>query len=48
MVNRCGAHSTDLAHPENVNTLCAKCHNISRDWGKTADKLWKKVGRCLM
>lgn len=40
----CGAHSTDLAHPENVNDLCSKCHNISRDWKVTADKLWKKEG----
>ena len=29
MVCRCGAHSTDLAHPENVNDLCSKCHNLS-------------------
>ena len=44
MVHRCGAHSTDLAHPENVNDLCAKCHNISKDWKVTADKLWEKEG----
>ncbi len=44
MVHRCGAHSTDLAHPENVDSLCAKCHDISRDWGKVADELWEKEG----
>ena len=44
MVCRCGAHSTDLAHPENVNDLCSKCHNISRDWKVTADKLWEQEG----
>lgn len=44
MVHRCNAHSTDLAHPENVDDLCAKCHNISRDWKITADKLWEKEG----
>ena len=44
MVHRCGAHSTDLAHPENVDSLCAKCHEISRDWKVTADKLWKEEG----
>ena len=44
MVHRCGAHSTDLAHPEDVDDLCAKCHNISKDWKCTADKLWEKEG----
>ncbi len=47
MVNRCGAHSTDLAHPEDANSLCAKCHNISRDWKVTADKLWVQEGHEL-
>lgn len=40
MVHRSGAHSTDLLDPENVDSLCAKCHEISKDWGKTADRLW--------
>ncbi len=44
MVHRCGAKSTDLAHPENVDDLCAKCHDIARDWKCTADKLWQKEG----
>lgn len=44
MVCKCGAHSTDLAHPENVNDLCAKCHDISKNWKETADKLWEKEG----
>jgi len=44
MVHRCGAHSTDLANPENVDDLCAKCHQISKDWKCTADKLWEKEG----
>ena len=42
MVHKCNAHSTDLAHPEDVDSLCAKCHDISRDWKVTADKLWKE------
>ena len=41
MVDRCGAHSTDLAHPEDVHDLCVKCHDIARDWKVTADKLWE-------
>jgi len=44
MVRRTGAKSTDLAHPENVDDLCSKCHNIARDWKCTADKLWQKEG----
>ena len=47
MVHRCGAHSTDLAHPENVNDLCSKCHNIARDWKVTADKLWENDEHCI-
>ena len=47
MVCRCGAHSTDLAHPEDVENLCGKCLDISRDWKVTADKLWKKEGHEL-
>ena len=41
MVHKCGAHSTDLLHPEDVDSLCAKCQKISKEWGKTADKLWE-------
>ena len=40
MVNRCGAYSTDLANPENVDSLCAKCSNCSKEWKEKADKLW--------
>lgn len=45
MVHRCGAHSTDLLHPEDVDSLCAKCHEISSSWGKTADRLWENDER---
>ena len=41
MVHKCGAHSTDLLHPEDVDSLCAKCQKISKEWGETADKLWE-------
>ena len=47
MVCRCGAHSTDLAHPEDVENLCGKCLDISRDWKVTADKLWEQEGHEL-
>lgn len=44
MVRRTGVHSTDLAHPENVDSLCSKCHDISRAWGAVANELWAKEG----
>ena len=42
MVNGCGAHSTDLQSPENVERLCAKCDNYAANWKPVADKLWDK------
>lgn len=44
MVNRCGAYSTDLANPENVDSLCAKCSKASKEWKVKADKIWKEEG----
>lgn len=40
MVHKSGAHSTDLAQPENVDALCAKCKNACRQWAPVADRLW--------
>lgn len=39
MVEKTGAHSTDLQSPESVEHLCAKCTAYAKDWTATADKL---------
>jgi MoaA/NifB/PqqE/SkfB family radical SAM enzyme len=41
IVEKSGAHSTDLQNPENVRHLCGKCQNASQKWTHTANKLWK-------
>lgn len=43
MVKASGAKSTDLAHPEDVEELCAKCAEVAVHWEKTADRLWEKT-----
>ena len=40
MVEKTGAHSTDLQSPESVEHLCAKWTAYAKDWTATADKLW--------
>lgn len=40
MVEKTGAHSTDLQSPKSVEHLCAKCTAYAKDWTATADKLW--------
>ena len=40
MVNKSGAHSTDLQSPESAEHLCSKCDNYAVKWKITADKLW--------
>ncbi len=40
MVEESGAHSTDLEHPEEVRSLCAKCHKAADRWEVKADELW--------
>ena len=39
MVEKTGAHSTDLQSPESAEHLCAKCKAYAKDWTATADKL---------
>ena len=46
MVERSGAHSTDLQNPEDVQELSAKCRNAAEAWEHTADELWKCAGHC--
>ena len=42
MVNRSGAHSTDMKDPENVEDLCGKCAQVADRWKITADRLWEE------
>ncbi len=42
MVRASGAKSTEMLHPEDVGSLCAKCKTASKNWAVTADKLWEE------
>ncbi|MGM0420654.1 MAG: radical SAM protein [Bacillota bacterium] len=42
MVETAGAKSTDLASPEDVHNLCAKCADAADAWAEVASKLWNK------
>ncbi len=46
MVERSGAHSTDLQNPEDVHELSEKCRNAAGDWAHTADDLWQCSQQC--
>ncbi|MDO4620335.1 MAG: radical SAM protein [Lachnospiraceae bacterium] len=40
MVERSGAHSTDLISPETVAHQCEKCYQYARDWAPRAERIW--------
>ena len=40
MVNKTGAHSTDLESPEEVEHLCAKCEQYAENWKGDAETIW--------
>ncbi|MGM9876544.1 MAG: radical SAM protein [Bacilli bacterium] len=40
MVNKTGAHSTDLESPEKVEHLCEKCDEYAQNWKLEAEKIW--------
>ena len=42
MVERSGAHSTDLNSPETVEHQCEKCYQYARDWAPRADRIWNQ------
>ena len=46
MVERSGAHSTDLQKPEDVNDLTGKCFPAADKWQPVADELWRCSGHC--
>ncbi len=41
MVKKAGAKSTDLVHPEDVDSLTAKCVPAAKEWAKVASEIWK-------
>lgn len=43
MVNKSGAHSTDLEEPESAEHLCGKCVQYAKDWKPVADRLWAET-----
>jgi MoaA/NifB/PqqE/SkfB family radical SAM enzyme len=46
MVERSGAHSTDLEAPEDVRDLSNKCREKAEKWAPVADALWASGGGC--
>ncbi|MDO4182122.1 MAG: radical SAM protein [Coriobacteriia bacterium] len=40
MVERTGAHSTDLEQPEDPRDLCARCHQVIEEWDVVSEQLW--------
>ncbi|MGI6005448.1 MAG: radical SAM protein [Christensenellales bacterium] len=46
MVEKSGARSTDLQHPEDVRDLAAKCQDAAGRWAPVAERLWTQCGGC--
>ncbi len=42
MVEKSGAKSTDMQHPEDVRQLCGKCFHAAQEWSIVAYELWEK------
>ena len=40
MVKESGAHSSDLLHAEDVDTLCDKCTAFAAAWAPEAERIW--------
>ena len=43
MVEKSGAHSTDLQSPESADHLCGKCDSYAACWKEKADQLWNEI-----
>lgn len=43
MVEKTGAHSTDLQSPESAEHLCAKCDSYAACWQPKAEELWNEI-----
>lgn len=46
MVEKSGAHSTDMQSPENVADLYGKCKPYADNWVDKANELWSKSHPC--
>lgn len=44
MVERSGAHSTDMESPEDVRHLCGKCEARAAEWAPVAESIWTDEG----
>lgn len=42
MIERTGAHQTNLESPETVEHLCAKCDSYAENWKPVAEEYWKE------
>ncbi len=43
MVEKTGAHSTDLQSPESADHLCSKCDSYAACWQQKAEELWAEI-----
>jgi len=43
MVNKSGAHSTQVLDMETVEELTGKLQNVSSAWGEVADSIWEQA-----
>lgn len=43
MVKKSGAHSSDLLHHEDVDTLCDRCVDFSAAWAPEAERIWNST-----
>ena len=43
MIEKTGAHSTDLQSPESAEHLCAKCDRYAACWQPKAEQLWNEI-----
>ena len=43
IVEKTGAHSTDLQSPESADHLCAKCDAYAACWQEKAQQLWEEI-----
>ena len=45
IVNKAGAHSTDILAPEEASEYCGKCVDKAKGWAPVAAKLWHESGK---
>ena len=45
IVNKTGAKSTNLTHPESAEELCSKCDDYAKLWAPKAKEIWEEQER---